>query len=241
MLISATLAAAMALAPSKPYFDVQLRPGQTVENIFERTLFRETPHRISGYAVYHISGVGRDRVDFVTSASYYGRGSVVNLKSSALLRADGLYYGADKPTLATDSSGAFFNNWIWGKPPARLAAGTTWRYRIPAAWELGPSGVQTATVLSLDPLNDRIVLQRVGSGVGAPLGETLPKIDGVTPAWGKTTWKGVTIVRRGLIESDEVAVRHELIVPRSATKPQHVVIMIEQIELGQVPYGGGLP
>lgn len=225
-----------------PYFQVTLRPGDQFENIFERTFYRAVAKRVSGYATYVITAVNGNHYEFTSSWAYYGRASGANAKQSAEIASDGLYYGdGKKRALATDSSGPMFNTWLWGTPPATLAAGTTWTYRIPQAWELGPAGTQTARVLSVDPANARIVLERTGSGVGAPLGETLPKIDGVQPTWGTSTWKGITIVRHGLIESDEVAVHHEIIVPKSATKPQHTQTMIEQIELGQVPYDGSLP
>jgi hypothetical protein len=231
---------AASATTTSPYFQVTLRPGDAIENVFERTFYRTTAKRVSGYATYVITAVHGNRYNFTSSWAYYGRASGANHQSSAEIAPDGLYYG-QKRVLATDSSGAFFNMWLWGTPPASLTAGTTWTYRIPQAWELGPAGAQTARVLSVDPINARIVLERTGSGFGAPLDETLPKIDGVQPTWGKTTWKGITIVRRGLIESDEVAVHHEIILPKSAGKPQHTQAMIEQIELGQVPYDGSLP
>jgi hypothetical protein len=234
------------LAQSTPtpaqYFQVRLKPGDAVENIFERTLYLDAPRRISGYATYVIKHVAGNRYDLTSSWAYYGRAGKENDSQAVELAPDGLYYiSGSVRVLATDSSGAFFNTWLWGTPPDQIAPGTTWTRQIPTAWELGPAGMQTARVVSVDPTNDRIVLERTGSGVGAPLDEKLHAIDGVMPSWGKTTWKGTTIVRDGLIESDQIVVHHELIVPKTAAKPQHSVTMIEQVELGQVPYDGALP
>jgi hypothetical protein len=242
-LIAALVVAAGQTANAQgSYFTVQLHPGDTIENIFERTIYRGTARRTSGYALYKISNVQGDRYAYDMSWAYYGRVNKPNDPAIAELAPDGVYYTQEgQRQLSTDSSGAFFNVWLWGTPPASLAVGTTWTHRIPSAWELGPAGTQTARVISIDPADDRIVLERTGSGIGAPLGAKLPKIDGVQPTWGTTTWKGITIVRRGLIESDELAVHHEIIVPKSASAPQHTETEIEQIELGQVPYNGTLP
>jgi hypothetical protein len=233
---------AQTTVPSAPYFQVRLRAGDAFENVFERTLYRDVPRRISGYATYVIKRVDGTHYDFTSSWAYYGRAGKVNDVQAAELAPDGVYYiSGTARALATDSSGPFFNSWLWGKPPDRIAPGTTWTYQIPAAWELGPSGTQTVRVVSIDPANDRIVLERTGSGAGAPLSVNLHDIDGAMPSWGTTTWKGMTIVREGLIESDQITVHHELIVPKTANKPQHTVTMIEQVELGQVPYDGTLP
>ena len=246
-LIAATFIALTALASRAAttqgdYFTVRLHAGDTFENIFERTIFRGTPRRISGYETYAIQSVRGNRYDFNANWAYYGRVTKTNDPGVAELLPNGVYFTEGRNrALATDSSGPFFNVWLWGTPPASLHVGSTWTHRIPTAWELGPSGTQTARVISLDPLNDRIVLERTGSGSGAPLRPKLPLVNGVQPVWGTTTWKGITIVRRGLIESDQLAVHHEIIVPQSAKGPRHTETEIEQIELGQVPVDGTLP
>ncbi len=217
------------------YFHVDLQAGDALDNIFERTVYRAQPRRISGFSTYVVRAVHGNRYDLQESWGYYGIAHGSNV-GSVEIAPDGLYYiNAGKRSLATDASGPFFNTWLWGTPPSSVVTGTTWMHRIPGPWEAGPSGMQTARVVSIDRVNGRVVLDRFGSGVGAPLRKHLNKVGGVQPYWGRSTWKGTTIVRRGLIESDELVVHGEIVVPRSATKPQHIERVIQQIEQARFP------
>ena len=224
-----------------PYFSVALKPGDAFENIFERTIFYGSVRRISGFSTYTVTAVKGRHYELAQQWAYYGRASGKSV-GGADLESTGVYFTTNgRRQLATDSSGPFFNPWIWGTPPAHIHSGTTWQYRIPSAWEVAPAGRQTVRVLSVDPTAGRVVLERSGSGYGAPLREALPKIDGVQARWGTSTWKGIAIVRHGLIESDQLVVRREFIVPAHNGKPQRAASGVEQIELGQVPITGGAP
>ena len=88
LLTSSPVASATTTAP---YFQVTLRPGDAIENIFERTFYRTTAKRVSGYATYVITAVNGNRYDFTSSWAYYGRASGFDNKQSAEIAPDGLY------------------------------------------------------------------------------------------------------------------------------------------------------
>jgi hypothetical protein len=227
---------------SAPFFRFSVSSGDVLETIFERTAYQTAAHRVSGYAIYSITSASTGRAEYRADVEYYGIAHVIGRAGGVEQTDQGLLHKHNgKYELTTDSSALAYNSWIWGTPPEAIAPGTTWTYSIPAAWELGPSGSQTVTVLSVDPTNERVVLERKGSGSGAPLGEDLTEIDGVMPAWGTTTWKGIAIVARGVVESDEITVRHEILVPASRTSASHTVQSVEQVEFGLVPADGSAP
>jgi hypothetical protein len=241
--ISAALAVALALALGSPrasaapnYFHMHLRANDRFENVFSRSVSSPVRARVSaGFGTYHVRDVRGGTVDFDGTYGMYGRQSGT-YAGGMQQRSDAFYWIAGGKTREdTDASGPAFNPWIWGSPPSAIAAGTTWTVRIPKPWESGPPGTQTVRVLSIDPANDRIVLQRTGSGSGAPRDEKLTPIGGVMPSFGTSTWSGVAVVRRGLIESDALVVRRQIIVPSSKTRPRHTITEIEQVELQLVP------
>ena len=113
----------------------------------------------------------------------------------------------------TDASGLLYNRLLWGAPPARLKAGMTWRVTIPKAWELGPAGTQTVTVMHVDRTDGSATLRREGTASGMFAGEPAQvalvkngqKVTfDVTP--GQAHWIGVTTFRHGLIVNDELIV-----------------------------------
>ena len=241
--ISAALATALALAFASPrvnaapnYFQMDLRPNDRIENVFSRSISSPIRSRlVAGFGTYRVRDVRAGTVDFDGTYGYYGRKSG-RYSGGMQQRSDAFYWlTGSKEQKDTDASGPTFNPWLWGTPPSTIQAGATWTARLPQPWEAGPPGAQTVRVLSIDPANDRIVLQRTGSGVGAPRYEKLTPINGVTPSYGTNTWSGVTVIRRGLIESDALVVRRQIIVPSTKTRPQHTFTEIEQIELQLVP------
>lgn len=219
-----------------------LRPGDNFENIFERTIYyRNVARRISGFATYRVEAVRGTFYKLGGEYEYYGARSGKD-DLGAYYERDGVYYlMRGKRFLGTDASGPFFSVWLWGEPPREPYAGETWIHHIPKPWELGPAGMQTVRVVSVDRANGRIVLERSGSGIGAPLGRPLPKIDGVQPYFGKVTWKGTATVRHGLIESDQLVMHADVVVPATAVKSKRIEKFVEQIELGQTPYTGSSP
>jgi hypothetical protein len=83
-------------------------------------------------------------------------------------------------SVATDASGVSINPLFWGAPKGHLHVGQSWQVDIAIPWELGPAGRQTVIVVSLDPANDSITLERQGEGNGDSLAEIkkLPLVKG---------------------------------------------------------------
>lgn len=114
----------------------------------------------------------------------------------------------------TDGTGLVYNPALWGTPPKALSANMTWKVRIEEPWELGAAhGVETVTVIHVDPQTATATLMREGSSAGffadephqlsmTRHGETI--VLNITP--GKTHWKGVTTFTRGVVVSDELVV-----------------------------------
>ncbi|MGC2661299.1 MAG: hypothetical protein WA324_25375 [Bryobacteraceae bacterium] len=78
-------------------------------------------------------------------------------------------------------------------------------------WELGPPGIQTVTVVSVDKTNGVTVLKREGSGAGPYAGaqDSMTVKKGGKPykaaiKYGTTHWSGQAVIRQGVIVSDEL-------------------------------------
>ncbi|WP_263410506.1 hypothetical protein [Terriglobus tenax] len=111
----------------------------------------------------------------------------------------------------TDASSPFYNPTFWGKPVGPLAPGKTWNVELKQPWELGPAGMQTITVLSVDHASGIVVLKREGEGVGPYEGKhdsTTVKKDGkvirVDTKYGKAHWVGQAVFQHGITVSDEL-------------------------------------
>jgi hypothetical protein len=121
-----------------------------------------------------------------------------------------------------EASGLTYNPAIWGRPPKQLIAGMSWKVDIREAWELGgKNGVETVTVVRVDPLTRTVTLMREGSGQGlysegptsgepstvqlSHNGQT-ESFD-VTP--GISHWKGYTTFVKGIVFSDELLVTRD--------------------------------
>jgi len=89
----------------------------------------------------------------------------------------------------------------------------TWQVAIDTPWEMGPAGVQTVTVVHLDPQDHSVVLKREGMATGgfANEGTTAKLVRNKQPVTfkltpGRTHWVGYTTFRRGIVISDELLV-----------------------------------
>jgi hypothetical protein len=114
-------------------------------------------------------------------------------------------------SFTTDASGPFFNPTFWGNPQGDLKPGMSWTVEIAQPWELGPSGKQTVTVLSVDPSNGMAVLKREGQGIGSYEGKhdgAQIKRDGkqyrVAVKHGNAHWVGQAVFKHGVVVSDEL-------------------------------------
>jgi hypothetical protein len=202
-----------------PHFGV----GERVGFVFSRTRsvavdgWPEYAGRISGTSSYLVKALDASEVSL--DSAYRLDGSPTN-HDPLRIRLDGTSYCVGTNCQAnTDAGGLIFNRLIWGSPPARLAVGTSWSAPIKQAWELGPPGAQTISVVAIDEQGELITLKREGTGVGETLdGPPTVKLqkDGRTiearVAVGRTTWVGYTVFRRGIVVSDELTAESEVTV-----------------------------
>lgn len=215
------LAASAARAvPNPPDDYLTPRPalGDRFSNVFsiadslKLEGFDEAVGRNGGTADYVLTKAPTDR-DLVFHAT---------VRYDGLSRSEGENIFRDEGTTqcwnakcykVTDASGLLYNAWLWGTPPAHLKVGMTWQVAIDKPWEMGPAGVQTVTVVHLDPRDRSVVLKREGIATGAFANEGAtarlvrdkqPVTFKLTP--GQTHWVGYTIFRRGIVISDELLV-----------------------------------
>jgi len=131
-----------------------------------------------------------------------------------------------KCRIDTDASGLLYNRLLWGQPPAKLSRGVTWKVNIPRAWELGPRGTETVTVIAVDARSGLITLEREGAGVGYAANEpsqvTLMRMGqaiafAVEP--GEAHWTGYTTFKQGVVFSDELFVERNDVLRSADTGP----------------------
>jgi hypothetical protein len=106
---------------------------------------------------------------------------------------------------------------LWGPPPDNIHVGQTWKVKVDQAWEIGPAGVESVKVVSLDPTNHIAILQRDGRGTGASQDDErgLPitvngKSGHASVEAGPSHWTGQIIIRAGIVLSDEILVERNV-------------------------------
>jgi hypothetical protein len=129
-----------------------------------------------------------------------------------------------KCSAATDASGVSINPLFWGAPKGKLRVGQSWDVEITAPWELGPAGKQVVKVVSIDPSNDSITLEREGEGEGDAVNavKKLPLVKDkktymVDVSEGEAKWSGYTTFRRGVILSDVLLVERSMTIKSAET------------------------
>ncbi len=173
----------------------------------------EIAKRVSGTASMTVTKVEPNDIHYHDSYRYDGVTGGAGEGDSERRDHGRLVCVKDKCETPTDGSGTFLNPLLWGTPPATIRAGVTWTVHIDRAWELGPSGDQTVTVISADPSTGTTVLKREGSGEGffdsdakqlhiTREGKSF-QVD-LTPA--RAHWIGQTIFRHGVVLADELVV-----------------------------------
>lgn len=213
-----SMGVSVAIAADSPppagYFRMQLTPGATYGDVFSRTFsikgqgFQEIVKRQSGSAAYTVVDTNPDRPVFQLTYRYDGTapgsGRVQIRDRGRTVCFD------DKCQVDAETSGLAFDPVLWGEPPPNLMPGTSWRLRITQPWELGPPGNETIRVVSVDPANAAVMLDREGHGSGLSDSEDLHN---VAMTVGKATvdakivagashWSGQTVFRHGIILSD---------------------------------------
>lgn len=219
-LLVAVLASGLALANTLSganYLTPHLAAGQSYSNVFsimhavKAEGYDEYVRRNGGSANYSVTEATEDSWKFNGEYTYDGQGSsnIGELRDSGRLACS-----EGKCERYTDGTGLVYNPALWGTPPKTLIAGMKWSVHIEEPWELGAAhGLETVTVIRVDPKTATATLMREGSSEGffadepqqlnmMVHGKTI-MLD-VTP--GKAHWKGITTFTKGVVISDELVV-----------------------------------
>jgi hypothetical protein len=213
--------------PSSGYFSLQLLKGQTFADVFSKALevhgegFEPYAGRFSGTEAYKVVDPDPSKPTFDTKSPAYGKPSYHAIATLSDSGQDWCESG--KCSINRQTSGPIFNPLLWGTPAGVLKPGQTWQVVITEPWEIGPKGQETVRVLSVDPAEGIVTLEREGSGSGKSQddehklsivvkGEKLEAT--VTP--GASTWSGLTTIQRGLILNDEILIRRPVTLQTAA-------------------------
>jgi hypothetical protein len=196
----------------------RVQVSQEIGDVFSRTIsfqidgYDEFVQRVSGTGIYKTIDATPEQIVFDSSFRYDGRPASTG--KTTVKDGGRTVCWKEKCSPWTDASGVSFNPLFWGSPKGVLRAGQSWTVDIPVPWELGPAGRQTVRVVSVDPLNESITLEREGQADGAAENEIkkIPLLKDkktyfVDVAPGKSSWSGYTTFRRGLIMSDVLLVQ----------------------------------
>jgi hypothetical protein len=230
-----------AMHDSSGFFDPVLVQGQTVSQVFSRTVstrvegFDAIASRISGTGSYRLSAVLQNQFLFDSQFLYDGRPVAAGVTKIQRDGAESCWQGTCGP--ATDASGLLFNSLLWGTAPRRIGVGTRWHTRISLPWELGPPGEEEVTVTALDASTGSVTLLRRGSGEGFFDNES-PQVkltkEGkeylLESKPGIANWSGYTTIARGIVLNDELLVERSLSLSstefgtRKAMQRQYIIL-----------------
>lgn len=221
--------------------ETKMQVSQEIGNVFSRTIsfqiggFDPYVRRISGTGIYRVEQATPEQI--VTSSTFLYDGSPASTGETVIKDGGRILCWKNDCAVATDASGVSINPLLWGTPKGKLRVGQSWEVTIAVPWELGPAGKQTVKVVSIDPSNDCITLERSGEGEGDAVNEIkkLPLMKDkrtytAEAASGKTRWSGVTTFRRGVILNDELLVERQVTVTSkefgqsSGTERQYILL-----------------
>lgn len=214
------------------YLTPRFSAGQTYSNVFSILSSRkaegydERVGRNGGSADYAVLSGSSSAWRFRSTWRYDGRPAEhpheVELRDAGRTSCD-ITDGTSACQPYLEASGLTYNPIIWGTPPKQLIAGMSWKVDIREAWELGgKNGVETVTVVRVDPLTRTATLMREGSGQGfysegptsgEPSTVQLSRHNGQTESFdvtpGISHWKGYTTFVEGIVFSDELLVTRD--------------------------------
>ncbi|HKF53055.1 MAG TPA: hypothetical protein VKB26_12145 [Candidatus Acidoferrales bacterium] len=228
--------------------ETKMEVSQEVGNVFSRTVafqvngFDPLVFRVSGTGIYKVKSVSAQEI--VTDSTFLYDGRPASTGETTIKDGGRTICWKGKCSIATDASGVSINALLWGTPKGKLHVGQSWDVVINVPWELGPAGKETVKVLSIDPANDTITLERRGEGEGESASEvkqlhlvkdkTTYVVDVST---GKAKWDGTTTFRRGVILSDELLVERTVTVTSkelgqsSGVERQYILLNATQPDL----------
>lgn len=197
--------------------ETTMQVSQEIGNVFSRTMsfqvngFDPFVRRVSGTGLYKVVTVTPEQI--VTIASFLYDGNPVSTGENIIKDGGRTLCWKGNCSAATDASGVSINPLFWGAPKGKLHVGQSWEVEIAVPWELGPAGKEIVKVVSVDPSNDSITLEREGEGEGEGVNEIkkLPLVKDkktytVDVSAGRAKWSGYTTFRRGVILSDVLLV-----------------------------------
>lgn len=197
--------------------------SQEIGNVFSRAIafqvsgFDSLVYRVSGTGIYKVERFTPDEI--VANSTFLYDGRPASTGETTIKDGGRTICWKGNCSVATDASGVSINPLLWGMPKGKLHVGQTWDVNISIAWELGPAGKETVKVISIDPANDTITLERTGEGEGEAVNEIKKlqlvkdkKTYAVEVSAGKAKWDGTTTFRRGVILSDELLVERPVTV-----------------------------
>jgi len=260
---SATIAIAILLGCSVPgataseksidasqCLETRMDVSQEIGNVFSRTIafqingFDPFVKRVSGTGIYKVVQTTPQQI--VTTATFLYDGTPVSTGETTIKDGGRTVCWKGACSTSPDASGVSINPLLWGAPKGKLRVGQSWEVVINVPWELGPPGKQTVKVISIDPLNDTITLERTGEGDGESANEikklSLMKDKNtytVEVSAGKAKWSGYTTFRRGVILSDSLLVERPVTVSSkelgqsSGTERQYILLNATAPELLQ--------
>jgi len=219
--IGAALFASTGIADTgktNPYLTPQLQKGQVFANVFSKALevrgagFEPYNGRYSGTAAYKVLDPDPAKPAFDTRSPAFDKADYHAIATLAEGGRD--WCEQDKCTVNRQTSGPIFNPLLWGMPAGELKVGQSWQVVVTEPWEIGPAGQETVRVVSLDPADGIVTLEREGSGMGKSQDDERKlfitvkgkKLDATVTA-GASTWSGLTTIRSGLILNDEILIR----------------------------------
>lgn len=203
--------------------ETKMEVSQEIGNVFSRAV----AFQVNGYdpLVYRVSGTGIYKVErftpdeIVTNSTFLYDGRAASTGETTIKDGGRTICWKGNCSTATDASGVSINPLFWGTPKGKLHAGQTWEVVISVPWELGPPGKEIVKVISVDPTNDTITLERTGEGEGESVNEIKQlhlvkdkQTYAVEVSAGKAKWDGLTTFRRGVILSDELLVERPVTV-----------------------------
>lgn len=216
-LLGAVLASAGIASEPDPYLKPRFRTGERYADIYSKSVsivgqgFEPIVKRFGGSSAYTVTDPNPDAPRFDESDIVDGRPPV---PGTLVIRDQGnTNCYNDACYLNSQTSGLAFIPLLWGVPPGPLKAGLTWKISIDKPWEIGPAGTEKVQVISVDPVEKTLILQREGFGTGPAEDDKrgLPisvngKSGTANVVAGLSHWSGRMIVRAGIVLSDEILI-----------------------------------
>jgi hypothetical protein len=206
---------------SDPYFKPQLKKGEQYVDIYSKSIavtgdgYDAIVRRFGGSSAYVVtdpspSGLRFDETDLIDGRSP-ARGSLETRDGGNTNCYNGSCY------VNRQTSGLMFIPLLWGTPPDNIHVGQTWTVKVDKAWEIGPAGVESVKVVSLEPTNHIAILQRDGRGTGPSQDDErgLPitvngKSGHASVEAGPSHWTGQILIRAGIVLSDEILIERKV-------------------------------